>query len=89
MADFFMTTMGHRFYESTMPRIATALETIAKKLGEKPYAVLTKREGYTEFRVRRPDGGEVLGSEPKDVEATKNVIRGWYPDCEFEVLEDE
>ena len=37
--------------------------------------------------VRRPDGVEMTGSEPKDVEATKGVIREWYPDCEFEVLD--
>ena len=34
MPEFFQTPMGHRFYESTMPRIATALETIAEKLQE-------------------------------------------------------
>lgn len=30
--DFFQTRMGHRFYESTLPRIASALERIAKAL---------------------------------------------------------
>jgi hypothetical protein len=28
--DFFNTVMGKRFYEGTMPRIASALEAIAK-----------------------------------------------------------
>ena len=27
--EFFQTQMGHRFYESTMPRIAKALEQLA------------------------------------------------------------
>lgn len=30
--QFFQTTMGHQHYDSTMPRIATALETIAGHL---------------------------------------------------------
>lgn len=32
MSDFYRTQMGHRFYESTMPRIAAALERIATAL---------------------------------------------------------
>ena len=32
--EFFQTQMGQRFYTSTMPRIADALETIAKILSE-------------------------------------------------------
>ena len=34
MADFFQTQMGHKFYESTMPRIATALESLVETLGK-------------------------------------------------------
>ncbi len=30
--EFFQTVMGHRYYDSTMPRIAAALETIAVEL---------------------------------------------------------
>jgi hypothetical protein len=30
--EFFQTKMGHRFFEATMPRIAGALEKIAKKM---------------------------------------------------------
>jgi hypothetical protein len=32
MPEFFQTVMGQRFYEGTMPRIAKALEEIAKEL---------------------------------------------------------
>jgi hypothetical protein len=32
MADFFCTAMGKKYYEATMPRIATALEKIAESL---------------------------------------------------------
>lgn len=32
MADFFNTRMGAKFYESTMPRIADALDRIADSL---------------------------------------------------------
>jgi hypothetical protein len=34
--QFFQTNMGARFYQATMPRIAEALEKIAKKLDEQP-----------------------------------------------------
>lgn len=30
--EFFQTPMGRRFYDSTMPRLAAALEVLAKKL---------------------------------------------------------
>lgn len=37
--EFFRTSMGRQFYESTMPRIAMALERIAEKISsEKPEA---------------------------------------------------
>ncbi len=32
--DFHLTVMGHRFIEGTMPRVAEALERIAKALEE-------------------------------------------------------
>ena len=32
MAEFFLTGMGKKFYESSVPRIAEALERIAKAL---------------------------------------------------------
>lgn len=32
MPDFYQTVMGRRFFESTMPRIARALERIADAL---------------------------------------------------------
>ena len=32
MNEFFQTRMGHQFYESTMPRIAKSLESIAARL---------------------------------------------------------
>ena len=32
MMDFNQTIMGKRFYESTMPRIASALENLEKKM---------------------------------------------------------
>lgn len=32
MPELFQTPMGHRFYESTMPRIAKALEDVSEKL---------------------------------------------------------
>jgi hypothetical protein len=34
--EFFKTIMGRRFYEGDVPRIAKALEKIAKHLGEEP-----------------------------------------------------
>jgi hypothetical protein len=34
--EFFQTMMGKRFFESTAPRIATALEEIAEALTKKP-----------------------------------------------------
>jgi len=40
--EFYETMMGRRFCESTMPRIATALETLADKLETKPPKVETK-----------------------------------------------
>jgi len=32
MADFFQTMMGRKFFDGTAPRIADALESIAKEL---------------------------------------------------------
>ena len=32
MIEFFQTQMGHKFYESDVPRIASALERIADRL---------------------------------------------------------
>ena len=43
MNDFYRTQMGHRFYESTMPRIAAALERIA--------AALERRAGGEQERM--------------------------------------
>lgn len=37
--EFFQTQMGHKFYESTMPRIAEALEDISKKLESRKQSV--------------------------------------------------
>jgi hypothetical protein len=49
MADFFCTPMGKRYYESTMPRIANALESIAESLkliaDAKSGEILEKEDG--------------------------------------------
>jgi hypothetical protein len=44
-----MTQMGQRFYETTMPRIARALEQIADNNKEKPPEEFTCKCGYGGF----------------------------------------
>ena len=45
MVEFFQTRMGQRFYESTAPRIASALERIADNMEQQPVA--TAEEGLS------------------------------------------
>jgi hypothetical protein len=55
--DFFRTRMGVKFYESDVPRIATALESIAKSLAtlaEKP-AAKTKKPKISDHQTRKAE----------------------------------
>jgi len=57
--EFFRTKMGHKFYEADVPRIARALEDIAKKLSSKQepptpqevYVVVYTHQHGTDFGV--------------------------------------
>ena len=60
MAEFFKTIMGRKFYEADVPRIAKALEDIAKKLSSKEpvaqqevYVVVYAYRHGMDFRVYR------------------------------------
>jgi hypothetical protein len=75
--QFHETRMGHEFYESTLPRITTALETIVKTLTNKssdPYLqnmriheekVITDSP-YRETKVLRVLGGWIYSFEIKE-----------------------
>ncbi len=42
--EFFQTRMGHRFFESTLPRLVDVLEKIAKELELKRIKESTKQK---------------------------------------------
>lgn len=46
MREFYMTRMGHKFYEVTLPRIAKALEEIADSIKKEPPAQFKCTCGY-------------------------------------------
>lgn len=68
--DFFQTVMGNQFYNSTMPRIVTALERIADRLAtaEQCSATLEQFAGPVDATDDRVTGPEVTPTECLDDE---------------------
>jgi hypothetical protein len=67
--QFFETRMGHTFYEGTMPRIATALSTIAKEL-------VAQREMYETAKAAKDAASKAtapLKPIPNDVGLAEEV----------------
>lgn len=60
MPEFFQTLMGQKFYESTMPRIAAALEALAEKQPKK--IVEYKMVAEKDINKRLKEGWELYGS---------------------------
>jgi hypothetical protein len=63
--EFFQTRMGQKFFESDVPRIARALESIAEKFSapEKveqvlPVVVITMKQGVVEEVILCPKGAK-------------------------------
>jgi pseudouridine-5'-phosphate glycosidase len=69
MADFYMTRMGLQFFEGTMPRIATALERIAKAV---------EQEASVDKVVLNSIAEELSGKEwsPDTLDKVAELVRG-------------
>lgn len=82
MTEFFHAIMGHKFYESTMPRIATALEKIAMKL-ETPapdHTLHPHLEAALKTAVEAYKGDKIRASkhlQAPEVDKAFQYIEGW------------
>ena len=70
MVEFFQTVMGRQFFESTMPRLARALEQLAERFGVDVQDVQSaeKREEFEFWEKAFLHSLPMGGVDPKEAE---------------------
>ncbi len=77
--DFFGTRMGRQLIDSTLPRLATALERIAKQFGEEPV--------WYEYATTRVEANKAHGElEPPDSDMNWELVQFNYNPAALSVV---